>query len=134
MNGQSGGRIVVTGGAGLIGSALLWQLNRDGYEDALVVDRLGRSEKWKHLVPLRFAEYLEAEEFFPRIAAEPAAYGPIAAVYHLGACSVTTERDATYLVANNYRLSQAIARWTLERGARFVYASSAATYGSRESD
>lgn len=134
MNGQSGGRIVVTGGAGLIGSALLWQLNRDGYDDAIVVDRLGRSEKWKHLVPLRFAEYLEAEEFFPRIAAQPEAFGPIAAVYHLGACSVTTERDATYLVANNYRLSQAIARWALERGARFVYASSAATYGSRESE
>jgi len=134
MNGQSGGRIVVTGGAGLIGSALLWQLNRDGYDDAIVVDRLGRSEKWKHLVPLRFAEYLEAEEFFPRIVTQPEAYGPIAAVYHLGACSDTTERDATYLVANNYRLSQTIARWALERGARFVYASSAATYGSRESD
>jgi ADP-L-glycero-D-manno-heptose 6-epimerase len=134
MNGQSGGRIVVTGGAGLIGSALLWQLNRDGYDDAIVVDRLGRSEKWKHLVPLRFADYLEAEEFFPRIATDPGAFGPIAAVYHLGACSVTTERDATYLVNNTYRLSQAIARWALARGARFVYASSAATYGSRETD
>ena len=134
MNGPSRGRVVVTGGAGLIGSALLWQLNRDGYEDAIVVDRLGHSEKWKHLVPLRFAEYLEAEEFFPRIAAQPDAYGRISSVYHLGACSVTTERDATYLVANNYRLSQTIARWAVERDARFVYASSAATYGARESD
>jgi ADP-L-glycero-D-manno-heptose 6-epimerase len=134
MNGQSGGRIVVTGGAGLIGSALLWQLNRDGYDDVIVVDRLGRSEKWKHLVPLRFAEYVEAEEFYPRIVAQPDAFGPIAAVYHLGACSVTTERDATYLIANNYRCSQTIARWALDRGARFVYASSAATYGARETD
>ena len=103
---RAAGRIIVTGGAGLIGSALVWQLNRDGYDDALVVDRLGRSEKWSHLVPLRFAEYLEAEEFFPRIAEHPDAFGPIAAVYHLGACSATTERDATYLIENNYRRTQ----------------------------
>ena len=134
MNGQSRGRTIVTGGAGLIGSALLWQLNRDGCDDVIVVDRLGCSEKWRHLVPLRFAEYLEAEEFVPRIVAKPEAFGPIAAVYHLGACSATTERDATYLIENNYRCSQTIARWALERGARFVYASSAATYGARESD
>ena len=65
MNGTpQRGRTIVTGAAGLIGSALVWQLNRDGVDDAIVVDRLGRSEKWKHLVPLQFAEYLEAEEFF----------------------------------------------------------------------
>lgn len=134
MNGSStSGRVVVTGGAGLIGSALLWQLNRDGVNDAIVVDRLGTSEKWKHLVPLHFSEYLEAEEFFPRIADQPDAFGAISTVYHLGACSSTTERNATYLIANNYRLSQEIATWALGRDARFVYASSAATYGSRES-
>ena len=135
MNGTSQrGRIVVTGGAGLIGSTLLWQLNRAGIDDAIVVDRLGTSEKWKHLVPFQFADYLEAEEFFPRIDAHPDAFGPIAAVYHLGACSSTTERDATYLVENNYRLTQSLARWTLGHRGRFVYASSAATYGSRETD
>jgi ADP-L-glycero-D-manno-heptose 6-epimerase len=133
MNGTiPAGRVVVTGGAGLIGSALLWQLNRQGIEDVVVVDRLGQSEKWKHLVPLRFAEYLEAEEFFATIEARPDAFGPIAAVYHLGACSATTERDATYLIGNNYRLSQTIAGWAVGRDARFVYASSAATYGARE--
>jgi len=134
MNGKQTGRIIVTGAAGLIGSALVWELNRQGVEDAIVVDRLGRSEKWRHLVPLRFSEYLEAEEFYPRITENPTAFGPIAEVYHLGACSATTERDATYLVANNYRTTQELATWALGRDARFVYASSAATYGSRETD
>jgi ADP-L-glycero-D-manno-heptose 6-epimerase len=85
-------------------------------------------------VPLRFADYFDAEEFFERIAREPGAFGEIAAVFHLGACSSTTERDASYLIANNVRLSQEIARWSFARGARFVYASSAATYGALESD
>jgi ADP-L-glycero-D-manno-heptose 6-epimerase len=135
MNGTSRtGRTIVTGAAGLIGSALVWELNRHGVEDAIVVDRLGRSDKWRHLVPLRFSEYLEAEEFYPRIAENPNAFGPIAEVYHLGACSATTERDATYLIANNYRTTQDLATWALGRDARFVYASSAATYGSRETD
>jgi ADP-L-glycero-D-manno-heptose 6-epimerase len=129
---NAGARIVVTGGAGLIGSALVRQLNLDGRENLLVIDRLGTSEKWRHLVPLRFAEYLDAEEFYPRIVADPEAFGPVAAVFHLGACSATTERDASYLIANNVRRSQEIARWAFARGARFVYASSAATYGPRE--
>jgi ADP-L-glycero-D-manno-heptose 6-epimerase len=128
------GRYVVTGAAGLIGSAVMWQLNRDGVDDIVAVDRLGSSEKWRHLVPLRFADYLDAEEFFPRIADDPDAFGRIAGVFHLGACSSTTERNASYLVANNVRRSQEIARWTLARGARFTYASSAATYGAREYD
>jgi ADP-L-glycero-D-manno-heptose 6-epimerase len=134
MSGSRTGRTIVTGAAGLIGSALVWELNRRGVDDAILVDRLGRSEKWRHLVPLRFSDYLEAEEFYPRIAEQPEAFGPIGEVYHLGACSATTERDATYLIANNYRTTQELALWTLARKARFVYASSAATYGSREVD
>ncbi|MGB8265452.1 MAG: ADP-glyceromanno-heptose 6-epimerase [Candidatus Velthaea sp.] len=134
MNGPGRKRIVVTGGAGLIGSALVWQLNREGERDIIVVDRLGTSEKWRHLVPLHFAEYLEAEVFYPRIAEHADALGRIDTVYHLGACSSTTERDASYLVRNNYVLSQEIARWALARDARFVYASSAATYGPLERD
>jgi ADP-L-glycero-D-manno-heptose 6-epimerase len=132
MSDRARRRVVVTGAAGLIGSALVRHLNLENVDDAIVVDRLGTSEKWRHLVPLRFADYLDAEEFFARIAADPGAFGEIAAVYHLGACSSTTERDASYLVQNNVRRSQEIARWSVERGARFVYASSAATYGARE--
>jgi ADP-L-glycero-D-manno-heptose 6-epimerase len=134
MNGHARGRVVVTGGAGLIGSALVRQLNLEDDENIIVVDRLGTSEKWRHLVPLRFADYLDAEEFFPRIVREPDAFGAIERVFHLGACSSTTERDASYLIANNVRRSQEIAEWAFARGARFVYASSAATYGARESD
>jgi ADP-L-glycero-D-manno-heptose 6-epimerase len=134
MNQARTGRTIVTGAAGLIGSALVWELNRRGVRDAILVDRLGRSEKWRHLVPLHFSEYLEAEEFYPRLAENPDAFGPVSEVYHLGACSATTERDATYLIANNYRTTQELALWALGRKARFVYASSAATYGSRETD
>jgi ADP-L-glycero-D-manno-heptose 6-epimerase len=133
-HGPATGRVVVTGAAGLIGSALVRHLNLEGVDDIVAVDRLGTSDKWRHLVPLRFADYLDAEEFFARIVREPDAFGEIATVFHLGACSSTTERDASYLIANNVRRSQEIAGWAVARGARFVYASSAATYGSRESD
>jgi ADP-L-glycero-D-manno-heptose 6-epimerase len=134
MNGSNRSRIVVTGAAGLIGSALVWQLNAAGIDDAIVVDRLGTSEKWRHLVPLRFSDYCEADAFYERIAREPEAFGRISTVYHLGACSATTERDAAYLIRNNVSTSQDVARWALARGARLVYASSAATYGARETD
>jgi ADP-L-glycero-D-manno-heptose 6-epimerase len=134
VNGRTGGRLIVTGAAGLIGSALVRHLNLENQDDLIVVDRLGTTEKWRHLVPLRFADYLDAEEFFARIAAAPDAFGDVATVFHLGACSSTTERDASYLIANNVRRSQEIARWAFARGARFVYASSAATYGAREHD
>jgi ADP-L-glycero-D-manno-heptose 6-epimerase len=131
---QRANRTIVTGGAGLIGSALLRQLNLEGLDDVVVVDRLGTSEKWRHLVPLRFADYLDAEEFYARIASDPGAFGAVGTVFHLGACSSTTERDASYLISNNVRRSQEVARWAFERGARFVYASSAATYGAREQE
>jgi ADP-L-glycero-D-manno-heptose 6-epimerase len=134
MASQRARRTIVTGGAGLIGSALVRQLNLEGLDNVVVVDRLGTGEKWRHLVPLRFADYLDAEEFYARIAADPGAFGKVATVFHLGACSSTTERDASYLISNNVRRSQEIARWAFARDARFVYASSAATYGAREQD
>ncbi|HEY2473891.1 MAG TPA: ADP-glyceromanno-heptose 6-epimerase [Candidatus Cybelea sp.] len=125
-------RIVVTGGAGLIGSALIWALNRRGIEDILVVDRLDSTEKWKHLVPLRFADYLDADDFVDRIATAADTFGNVGTVFHLGACSSTTESDAGYLLRNNYEYTKSLAHWALESRARFVYASSAATYGGVE--
>jgi ADP-L-glycero-D-manno-heptose 6-epimerase len=136
MNGTrvGSGRVIVTGAAGLIGSAVVWELNRRGIDDIVLVDHLASTEKWKHLVPLHFADYLEADEFYPRLASQPNAFGNVTTVYHLGACSATTERNAAYLIANNYRLTQTLATWSVARDARFVYASSAATYGARECD
>lgn len=122
-------RILVTGGAGLIGSALVWNLNGRGVEDILVADVLGTDEKWKNLSPLRFNDYLEADDLLRRIENDDPALADIELVFHLGACSATTERDASYLIHNNFEYTKALAKWSLAHDARFVYASSAATYG-----
>ncbi len=127
------GRIAVTGGAGLIGSAVVWALNRRGLENILVVDRLDCSEKWRHLVPLRFADYLDADDFEAR-ATQNRSLNDVATVIHLGACSSTTERAADYLLRNNFEYTKRLAHWAVENDARFVYASSAATYGGLESE
>jgi ADP-L-glycero-D-manno-heptose 6-epimerase len=123
------GRILVTGGAGFIGSALVWALNQRGHEDIVVTDFLGTDEKWRNLVPLRFADYVEADVFRRTLQQQPAAFGKFSAVFHLGACSATTETNASYLIDNNFAYTKELAAWSLAQGARFVYASSAATYG-----
>lgn len=120
--------IIVTGGAGFIGSAFIWKLNREGIDDIVVVDRLGTADKWKNLVNLRFTDYLHKDEFFRMICADEIPF-KVRAVIHMGACSATTERDADYLWRNNYLYSQRIAEWALRHRFRLIYASSAATYG-----
>jgi ADP-L-glycero-D-manno-heptose 6-epimerase len=127
-------RVLVTGGAGLIGSALVWHLNRLGIDDIVIADRLGSGEKWRHLVPLRFRDYLEADELATLIAARPERLQEIGAVFHLGACSSTTETDASYLIRNNFAYTKMLAEWAVAGGRRFVYASSGATYGARETE
>lgn len=93
----------------------------------VVVDRLRHSEKWRHLTGLQMCDYREADEFWPRI--EAGTMDKFDVVLHLGACSSTTEQDVAYLIRNNYELTKRLAYWALSIGARFVYASSAATYG-----
>jgi ADP-L-glycero-D-manno-heptose 6-epimerase len=119
--------IVVTGGAGFIGSAFVWKLNEAGVTDILVVDALGTSEKWRNLVPRRYADFLHKDAFIEKVRAR--ALTGVTAVVHMGACSATTERDADYLMENNYRYSRELAEWAVGSGIRFIYASSAATYG-----
>jgi ADP-L-glycero-D-manno-heptose 6-epimerase len=123
------GRILVTGGAGFIGSALVWALNSRGVDDIVVSDILHSDEKWRNLVPLRYAEYVEGPVLRSKLAQNSAAFGKFSAVFHLGACSSTTERDASYLIDNNTAFTRELAGWALSMGARFIYASSAATYG-----
>jgi ADP-L-glycero-D-manno-heptose 6-epimerase len=122
-------RILVTGGAGMIGSALVWELNRRGFENIIIADRMGSDEKWRNLVPLRYADYVDADDLLQRIEAKPDALGPVALVLHLGACSATTEKDSDYLMRNNVDYTRHLAQWAVGRSSRFVYASSAATYG-----
>src|ERR1700733_14010281 len=126
-NDFSGARVLVTGGAGFIGTALVWGLNQQGCENLVVGELLGTPEKWRNPAPLRFADYVEADALLPRL--QSGALGKFDLVLHMGACSATTERDATYLIRNNYEFTKDLAAWSLAKKARFVYASSAATYG-----
>jgi ADP-L-glycero-D-manno-heptose 6-epimerase len=120
--------IVVTGGAGFIGSVFVARLNAEGRNDILIVDNLGSSTKWENLVKRRYVDYSHKDAFLAMIEADCVPFD-VEAVVHLGACSATTERDADYLMENNFHYTAALADWALNKGVRFIYASSAATYG-----
>ncbi|MDT3738525.1 MAG: ADP-glyceromanno-heptose 6-epimerase [Candidatus Kapabacteria bacterium] len=120
--------IVLTGGAGFIGSCFLKTLNDKGITDVLVVDHLGNSDKWKNLTGKSFNYYVNKLEF--RNLLKSGFYdGRITAIFHFGACSSTTETDADYLLDNNYSYSIDLAEYAVRNNIRFIYASSAATYG-----
>ncbi|MHC4627868.1 MAG: ADP-glyceromanno-heptose 6-epimerase [Planctomycetota bacterium] len=120
--------IIVTGGAGFIGSALIAELNARQITDILVVDQLGTDGKWKNLRNLAFADYVEKADLLEMVIADKLDRA-VEAIFHLGACSDTTESDASYLVKNNYEYTKLLAQWATNADARFIYASSAATYG-----
>jgi ADP-L-glycero-D-manno-heptose 6-epimerase len=120
--------IVVTGGAGFIGSALIAALNKRKIKDILVVDQLGSDQRWKNLRGLSYADYIDKEDFIEAVSLSGLDF-EVEAIFHLGACSDTTETDASYLIKNNYLYTKELAQWAAAEGIRFVYASSAATYG-----
>jgi len=120
--------IIVTGGAGFIGSALIAALNARQITDILVVDQLGTDQKWKNLQNLSFADYVEKDDLLEMVI-EDRLDDDVQAVFHIGACSDTTETDASFLVKNNYEYTKLLAQWATDADIRFIYASSAATYG-----
>ena len=119
--------IVVTGGAGFIGSAIAWRLNTLGKNDILIVDELGLDEKWKNLIGLKFHDFINKYDFIARI--EAGSDFNLTAIIHMGANSSTTEKDADHLLNNNYLYTKILAEYSLKNNIRFIYASSAATYG-----
>ncbi|MEH2922755.1 ADP-glyceromanno-heptose 6-epimerase [Samsonia erythrinae] len=122
--------IIVTGGAGFIGSNIVKSLNDIGYRDILVVDNLKDGTKFVNLVDLDIADYMDKEDFIASIVAGDD-LGDIDAVFHEGACSSTTEWDGKYMMDNNYQYSKDVLHYCLDRSIPFLYASSAATYGGR---
>ncbi|MDR1518677.1 MAG: ADP-glyceromanno-heptose 6-epimerase [Planctomycetota bacterium] len=123
---------IVTGGAGFIGSAMVWKLNRMGVDDIWIVDRLRQGEKWKNIQGLRFREIIPPDQFAENVRRGGGLPGDAEALIHLGACSSTTETDADYLLDNNFRYARDLAEAALARDVRLVHASSAAVYGGGE--
>ncbi len=120
--------IIVTGGAGFIGSAIVWRLNSLGKDNIIIVDELGKEEKWKNLVGLRFSDFLHKDDFIEMVVDDELPFDT-EAIIHMGANSSTTEKDADFLFSNNYEYTKELAHYALNNNARFIYASSAATYG-----
>ena len=121
--------IIVTGAAGFIGSNLVKALNDKGIDDIIVCDQLGSSDKWKNLNSLNFTDYIESSNLTKYLKNTT---NKISCVFHLGACSDTLEEDMAYLIENNYEYSKNLAQFCFENSCRFIYASSAATYGMGE--
>lgn len=126
---SSANRFLVTGAAGFIGSALVYGLNARGITRIVVTDHLGNDEKWRNLAPLTFEDYVAPDRLLQDLSGNPHSHGSFQACFHLGACSSTTVTDAAYVMENNFGYTKTLCRWALSAGTRFVYASSAATYG-----
>lgn len=123
----NGKRVLVTGSAGFIGSVLAWELSRRGIAHLALADFPARGEKCANLAGLRDAQMIEPGDLLGRLSS--GTLGKLDCIFHLGACASTTETNEEYLRRNNYEYSRDLAEWALGAGVRFVYASSAATYG-----
>jgi len=121
--------IIVTGGAGFIGSNIVKGLNERGIKDVLVVDDLQDGTKFKNIVDCDIADYLDKDDFINRIQAGQD-FGDVKAIFHEGACSTTTEWDGRFMMQNNYEYSKILLHYCLQNKIQYLYASSAAVYGS----
>lgn len=122
-------KVIVTGGAGFIGSCVVRHLNDMGIEDIIIVDNIAQTDKWKNMVNKRYTEYIHRDEFLERLSEFA---GNVSHIIHMGACSATTERDFDFLYKNNLEYTKALWTFSVENKISFIYASSAATYGAGE--
>ena len=123
--------IVVTGGAGCIGSAIVWALNKRGITDIILVDTTNHPEKEKNIASLKFFA-LEHKDVFLNYITNLNMPWPVDAIIHMGGCSSTIETDEAFLMKNNFNYTKHLATYALNKDIRFIYASSAATYGQGE--
>lgn len=121
--------IIVTGGAGFIGSCIVRELNDMGHEDIVIVDHIRETEKWKNMCNKKYIEYINRDDFLARL---PEFAGKVTHVIHMGACSSTTELDFDFLYKNNFEYTKTLWKFCTENQCSFIYASSAATYGAGE--
>ncbi|MDR0680059.1 MAG: ADP-glyceromanno-heptose 6-epimerase [Puniceicoccales bacterium] len=127
MDNLTSGKILVTGAAGFIGSALVAELNNRGHENIIVCDRLSRDERFLNLIGLRFEEYFDAHTLLSML--DNGNRLNLSCIFHLGACAKTTERNCDYLMRTNYEYTKELSQFAVKNNIRFIYASSAATYG-----
>ncbi len=125
--------IVVTGGAGFIGSNIVHGLNLRGETDILIVDNLGKGDKYKNLIGLKFNDYMHMDDFLAKIQDENSYFDDeIDVIFHEGACSDTMEYDVNYMMKRNYEYSKILMDFCIFEEIKFIYASSASTYGNGE--
>lgn len=120
---------VITGGMGFIGSAVVWEMNNSGIDNLIIVDSSSTSNSWKNLVNIRFADIIDKNTFIKKIEENKINY-LIEGIIHMGACADTTENRVDYLLENNFQYTKKLATWAINNNCRFLYASSAATYGN----
>ncbi|MBN1522797.1 MAG: ADP-glyceromanno-heptose 6-epimerase [Candidatus Aureabacteria bacterium] len=121
--------IIVTGGAGFIGSCIVARLNQYGLDKILIVDKLRENGKQKNLQNKKYTDFINKEDFIGKVRSKPNYFQDIDTIFHMGACSSTLNLDEKYLKKNNTDYSIKLAKWCMEKNVKYIYASSGATYG-----